>query len=1033
MKSQSTLLSFFETKPKSIYEEDNNKLHDAIKRTRDSNDKTHTEIVKKGARLQAPFVPIEEATVEKQAAVSVEREFFGHKLDLKQRQEKRRSLGQSVEEPANQKTGEEKWSETNRWATDIRDEQHRLPTDVDYDPSTLYIPPEAFRQLSPFQKQFWELKRKHYDIVLFFKKGKFYELYDCDADIGHSVLGLNYTAGGRVEMRCVGVPETSFARYASKLVDNGYKVGRVEQVETTTAAAQRRRSSDSVDSKIAVCQRSLVRIMTKGSLTVDELNGDPSSHFLLCIHQCIRSEKIGFFYLDVSAGYSTVGEMKHDAGLADLEAILLSVQPVEIIAINCQQKGPLSELLKYFTSTTNCLLVHQHSSYGYSQRGANFPTQLEEFLLRHSTASIALFGCLEYLKSLYISVEVLRFDSTVIWDKCCTNEHISKNLSNEVNWEDRCLGNLSLIGSTIFNLEIVTSRPNKIGGHTLLSFIDHTATAGGKRLIKQWICTPLICRSQIERRLDSIEIILRKDSKSNILDQVRKQLSQFPDIERQIVKIQNMAYCSHQIVMFDDSEKRKVLEFLKFLKCLDHAVEFLKKQLPVILFPEFDSFISFIQNFDNNLLHKCRNVLDDLFNEFPDLDRTENGEMNFSEDSTFKNEIEGIELRLQRILEDFREQMNIDIQWFHRFREAYQLEFSQSALEKTNIPDDFVLMSQTSDKKRFWTPEIKQLVKKRNELLEAHTISESSKFKKILQKFDDSAILWRDLAKIISELDALFSLARTSRSSTGMMCRPEIIDSDIPRLVVEELRHPCLADMGDLYASGSCRTFIPVSLNLGGVEGTSFVIRGPNMGGKSTLLREICLGVILAQCGCYVPAKKFQFTLFDKIFTRMGASDAIGRGQSTFLLEVQEAAAILNTATKSSLVVIDELGRGTSTYDGYAIAKAVLNDISTRIGCLCFFSTHYHNLIHEKLPSNIRFFEMQAEVDEEKKDVTFLYTLKQTSTSFVSSRGVYCAKMANLPGEILIRAEDPKVRALLNGMDQSYDEMEAEFLKVFHS
>ncbi|GJQ12669.1 hypothetical protein GpartN1_g4460.t1 [Galdieria partita] len=1031
MKSQSSLLSFFETKPKNTYEEDN-KFFGKIKRTRESSEEKVTDIVKKGARLQAPFVPKEETKVEKQATVSLEQEFLKHKLDLKQRQEKKRNLGQIIEDSSSLKTGEERWSEINRWATEIRDEKQRLPTDEDYDPSTLYIPPEAFKQLSPFQKQFWELKRKHYDVVLFFKKGKFYELYDCDADIGHSVLGLNYTAGGRIEMRCVGVPETSFARYASKLVDNGFKVGRVEQVETTTAAAQRRRSSDSLDSKIAVCQRSLVRVMTKGSLTADELNGDPSSHFLLCIHQCTVSKKTGFFYLDVSAGYSTVGEMNDDAGIVDMEAILLSVQPVEVVVINGQREGPLSELLKYFTNTTNCILTHQQFSVDCCQRNANFPTPLEQFLLRHSAASMALFGCLEYLKSLYISMEVLRFDSTIIWDKCCTKEHIPKSFSNEDNWECSCSANLSLIGSTIFNLDIVTSRGNKMGSHTLLSFVDHTVTAGGKRLIKQWICSPLMCRSRIEQRLDSIEFILKKDSESNVLEQIRKHLNQIPDIERHVVKIQNLAYCSHQVVMFDDSEKRKVLEFLKFLKCLDRVVEFLKKQLPLILFPEFDSFVRSLSNFDNNLLHKCRNVLDDLFNEFPDVDGIESGEVNFSEDSTLKNEIENIESRLQCILEELREQMKLDIQWFHRFRESYQLEFSQSALEKINIPNEFILMSQTCDKRRFWTPEIKQLVKKRNELLEAHTTSESSKFKKILRKFDDSAILWRDLAKIISELDALLSLAQTSRSSSGIMCRPEIIDSEKPHLLVEELRHPCLADLGDLYASGSCRTFIPVSLKLGAAEGTSFVIRGPNMGGKSTLLREICLAVILAQCGCFVPAKKFQFTLFDKIFTRMGASDAIGRGQSTFLLEVQEAAAVLNTATKSSLVVIDELGRGTSTYDGYAIAKAVLNDVSTRIGCLCFFSTHYHNLIHEKLPSNIRFFEMQAEVDEEKKDITFLYSLKPSSGSFVSSRGIYCAKMASLPEEVLVRAEDPKIRALLNGMDQPYDKTEAEFLSIVH-
>jgi len=687
---------------------------------------------------------------------------------------------------------------------------------------------------------------------------------------------------------------------------------------------------------------------------------------------------------------------------------------------------------RYYASSSNCLLVYKSYSIDFNQNDASFPAHLEQFLAQHCAASIALFGGLEYLKSLYVSLETLRFSAVVIWDKCCTKEYIPKSVPNDVKSEPPCAA--SLTGSTVFNLDVVPSRVSKIRSHTLLSFVDHTVTAGGKRLIKKWICSPLMCRSSIEKRLNAIGIVLKKDSESNVLEQVRKQLCQFPDFERQVVRIQNIAYCNHQIVMFDDSEKRKMMEFLKLLKCLDRAVDFLKKQLPAILFPEFDSFVDSIPSFDGNILHKCRTVLDDLFNEFPDVDQMEGSELSFSqENSKLKSEIESVESRLQCILEELREEMRVDIQWFHRFRESYQLEFSQTSLEKMNIPDDFILMSQTSDKKRFWTPEIRRLVKKRDELLETHATSESSKLKEILLKFDEFSELWRNLAMMIAELDALFSLARTSRSSSGVMCRPEIIQSDKPRLIVEQLRHPCLADMGDLYSSGSCLSFIPVSLNVGGEEGTSFVIRGPNMGGKSTLLREICLAVILAQCGCYVPAKKFQYTLFDKIFTRMGASDAIGRGQSTFLLEVQEAAAILNNATKSSLVVIDELGRGTSTYDGYAIAKAVLNDISTRIGCLCFFSTHYHHLMYEKLPSNVRFFEMQAEVDEEKKDVTFLYSLKETRESCVSSRGVYCAKMAKLPEAILRRAEDPNIRALLNGMNPSFDETEAEFLRLFKS
>eukprot|EP00871_Galdieria_phlegrea_P002594 jgi/Galph1/3335/GphlegSOOS_G1960.1 len=1020
--SQASILSFFETRTSNNVIKDGSSLQDEKKRGRDPfNSEAETLVIKKGPRVQTnPPVFTNETQVEVEFPKNV-------KLDPEEHREKKRLLGRLNFEGERDetglvtKTGEQKWSDANRWASEIQDEQGRSPDEEGYDPTTLYIPQEAFNALSPFQKQFWSLKRKHYDVVLFFKKGKFYELYDCDADLGHRILGLNYTAGGRVEMRCVGVPETTFARYASKLVDSGFRVGRVEQVETTNAAAQRRKSSDSSDSKSAVCQRSLVRIMTKGSLTCEELGGDPNAHYLICLHYSPTSGKIGFCYLDVAAGYGTVGELKHSLCLDELESILFSIQPVEMLVMDCQFEGAFCELLKqvfhfmwtflamtpklrFFTSTSNCQLVYLRSPSSCAPlEERNLPLHLINFLKRHHASQIAVLGCLDYLKSLCIPEEALRLDSIVIWDKCCGDSVVGGDLKDKINFSEvERTSRLTLVGSALLNLDVLPSGVNKMGKHSLLSFVDHTVTSGGKRLLRQWITSPLASARPILERFDAVDILLKKEPEARAIEQIRKYLSVLPDIERQIIKVQNWAHCSYDVVMFDDSEKRKALEFSKLLKGLEGAIDLMNRVLPSMLFPDFETFVAPLPSFSADIFDEAHNILDEISNEFPGLEN--NSELKIPTETAYfddgnlpQDSLESIDQRLDCILQKYRQTIDPSIRWFHRFRESHQLEIPRELIEKAGIPDDFILMSQTMDKQRFWTPEIKQLVKMKNDLLESRTASEYNNFRKILLKFDTFASVFKTIARIISEVDVLMSLAQTSLSSSGVMCRPEIIFSDRPYLCAEELRHPCLADMGDLYTSGSSKSFIPVSLTLGGDRETSFVIRGPNMGGKSTLLREICLAVILAQCGCYVPAKKFQLTLIDQIFTRMGATDSISRGQSTFLLEVEETASILNGATRSSLVidvVIDELGRGTSTYDGYAIAKGVLNDISSRIGCLCLFSTHYHNLIHEQLSDNVAFYEMQAEVDEERKDVTFLYSLKEASDIDVSSRGIYCAKIS---------------------------------------
>jgi DNA mismatch repair protein MSH6 len=241
---------------------------------------------------------------------------------------------------------------------------------------------------------------------------------------------------------------------------------------------------------------------------------------------------------------------------------------------------------------------------------------------------------------------------------------------------------------------------------------------------------------------------------------------------------------------------------------------------------------------------------------------------------------------------------------------------------------------------RYWTPTIRKLVTEYKEALETKNSIVKSFTSRVYSKFDEHYFTWLSAVKHIAEIDCLLSLATSSMALGEPVCRPEFVESDKSVLELENLRHPCIA-------AGVATDFIPNDTYLGGDRPNMIVLTGPNMGGKSTLLRQTCVAIIMAQLGCYVPASRCKMTPFDRIYTRIGANDNILAGQSTFMVELSETSKILHEATPHSMVILDELGRGTSTFDGYAIAYSVLHYLATHVGCLGLFSTHYQTLCQE--------------------------------------------------------------------------------------
>ncbi|KNC79982.1 hypothetical protein SARC_07637 [Sphaeroforma arctica JP610] len=362
--------------------------------------------------------------------------------------------------------------------------------------------------------------------------------------------------------------------------------------------------------------------------------------------------------------------------------------------------------------------------------------------------------------------------------------------------------------------------------------------------------------------------------------------------------------------------------------------------------------------------------------------------------------------------------------------EKYQLEIPVTV----KVPSSYMLKSSTKAAKRYWTGFIEA---RHLPLAEARAVFNrvvKETHVRTLNRFDTCSDLWKKAVACISEFDCLLSLHMCSMSLGEPRCRPILMESDDstpPVLDLKSMRHPTIAHR---LSEGYVPNDTLLGLNEESKGAPIVLLTGPNMGGKSTLLRQTCMAIVMAQLGCFIPAESCRMTLTDRIFTRIGANDNILAGQSTFMVELKETSNILQHATKNSLVILDELGRGTSTFDGYAIAFAVLKHLINDVGCRAMFATHYHMLCEEfKRERSVANMHMSCLVDEDKRDVTFLYQLALGVCS--KSYGMNVANMAGVPRQVIERAEEKAKLIEINGgysrMAHTYSTSNPEFLTLF--
>lgn len=882
-----------------------------------------------------------------------------------------------------------------------KDAQGRSRDDPAYDPSTLFIPRKDLEGMNTFQRQYWEIKKQHWDKIIFCRNGVFWELYEKDAEISHRLLDIKLADPGAMGMLTAGVFENAFDPYAAKLIALGYKVVKVEQMQANTKSSEKKnRPKDQ-----AVITRQVTRILSPGTLVDDIYIDDERAIYLLAVKEKWEPSgdselpSYGVCFVDTATGEVNVGQFQDDRDRTQFETLLLQIKPREILY---EKEGPTAlcspqtlQLIKRNVNQPTLTRRRPGDQFWNASTTADFlagadyfaggdrewPPVLSQLLKDHREARegselclSAFGGVVSYLKELYLDKEVLAQGRIKTYAGTTFDSP-----------------NLVLDSKTIKNLEIFENTVDGKTEGTLLKLMDHCSTPFGKRLFKRWLAMPLKRIHEIEERQNAVEDFNGSEDHSTTLkDAVALNLKGLPDLERIVSRIH--------------AGSSPILTFLSALDAFDLLWNMVNELQPLIgqLRSKRLAFLLTVGKGFPDIAPQL-----EYFSRAFDRDQAKSEQrliLRPGVDEEFdaaREKVETIEQQLQQHLEDLKEEVGISDMAYATVRnKEYLIEIPRTPKNEAAIKrhkSTFIPINDTKSVGRYWTPTISALFA---DLEKARTDLERCRlglFARNQQKFSENHREWSLAVACMAEVDCLHSLAITSSSLGEPVCRPTFVEAKEAFFEAEEMRHPCISPkIGD--------EFIPNTLRVGHPHQPLILLTGPNMGGKSTLLRETCVLAIIAQVGCFVPAASCRLSPVDRIFTRIGANDNIMAGQSTFMIELQETASILQHATPASLVILDELGRGTATFDGYSIAYAVLEHLSRKVGCRTLFSTHYHMLTDEVVRNpHIALKHMSCHIDDDRKEVTFLY--KVADGVCPKSYGMNVARMAGVNEEIVASAE----------------------------
>lgn len=806
--------------------------------------------------------------------------------------------------------------------------------------------PEKNKTYTPMMEHFISVKNSQPDAVLLYRMGDFYETFFEDAKIVSRELNIVLTArasdDGKIPM--AGIPYHALESYLPKLINRGFKVAICEQMELPTPGKK-------------LVRRELVRVLTPGTLLENNFLSEKQNNYLAAVIK--KGKSYGLALVDISTGEFKVTQI--DGAKAD--NILLS-ELSRLPVSECLLSSENPDRKEDIDNTIWKDIIPETVTVTWFTEIAFNPKSAEKKLLEHfKVNSLEGFGINNSPLLIGVAGAILSYvEKTQMKALSQFNSLSTYKITDYLVIDNIAKRNLELFS---------TSRDNLFQG-SLLSILDQTKTAMGGRLLRAWLLNPLLDKNKINQRLDVVEELFNKNM---LRMDLREYLGNIRDIERLASRIAiGMANAREMVALsisintlplISNILEKYQSDISRFLKNIPKELIDLGKKISETLVDNPPQIIT-----DGGL------VRDGINKELDDLRAL------LYDDKSWLTELEQRERERTGI-------KNLKISFSKAF--GYFIEITNS--NKNLAPADYIRKQTLVNAERFITPELKE---RENAILTAEDKIKDLEYNIYCKLRDETSTfteLLQNIAYEIARLDVLSNLSEVSVKNKYI--RPNLTDSN--EIIVEEGRHPVIEQ---IIPAGQ---FVSNSVELNTSDSILMILTGPNMAGKSTYMRQLGLIIIMAQMGCFVPAKNAIISICDRIFTRVGAVDDLSTGQSTFMVEMNETANILNNATNKSFIILDEVGRGTSTYDGVSIAWAVSEYIAKEIGAKTIFATHYHELnkMEDKIKGVINY---QVAVQETQDRVIFLHKVIQGYAD--RSYGIEVARLAGLPLDVINKAKD---------------------------
>ena len=803
-------------------------------------------------------------------------------------------------------------------------------------------------ELKPLLKQYWDIKQHYPDTIVFFRVGDFYEMFYEDAKEAAALLNIALTTRDKNSLNPVplcGVPYHAATNYLAKLLKAGKTVALCEQVEDPKSAK-------------GLVRREVVRLYTPGTIFDDELLDAKAANFLAALSvqpdpahsRCC----FGLASIDLSTGQFLIAEFSGQDSMLDE---LIRLGPQEVIIPDKTEGIALDRLLEPLRLPR---VTKQPSTYfelnaSQDLLRAHFEVDRVDMLgLSPTGPGVLAGGCiLRYLKHTQPTLE---------------HRHIQKPELLEPTRE------MHLDAMTMRNLELVEALHPDQQHSTLLSVLDHTVTAMGSRLLRQWIVRPLIDNESIQLRLNAVSTFMEN---LKLRLHVRSCLQDLHDLERLSSRVVMGTATPRDVLRLKESLRILPQLFLLFDGIADPLVKSVLQRWDAL--PDVTALIE--DSIDPNAPASIKDgpIFRDGVD--PTIDELRN---------VTRNGVQWLTDLEQRE----REQSGIDSLKI-KYNQVFGYYFEVTKANLSRVPEYFRRKQTLVNAERYTTEDLERIEAQLSGTKETLRRAEQERFQAMLQQMARHVFRIQKMARHVAQLDVLSNFAEVA--SRNRYVKPDMHDGGI--ILIKNGRHP-VVEQFDLPEG-----FIPNDSYLDFDAHRLLLLTGPNMAGKSTFLRQTGLIVLMAHLGCFVPASEAKIGVIDRMFTRVGASDNLAFGLSTFMVEMLETATILRGATSRSLILLDEIGRGTSTYDGLSLAWAIAEHIQDRriLGARTLFATHYHEMTDlEKFREGVQ--NLTVAVKEEKDQVMFLRKIKPGKAT--RSYGIHVGKLAGLPSSLITRAEE---------------------------